>query len=657
MRVLTSLLAASCLLTPAARAGLPPIIPRKILFGNPVKTFPQISPDGKTLAFLAPDKKDVLQVWVQTPGKDDARPVTSDKKRGIRQYAWAYAPDTLLYMQDNDGDENFHVFATRISDGQTRELTPFPGARAELLHLSPEHPDEVLVTANVQDKKTFDVYRITLSTGDHTLDTKNPGDVVGWEVDPKFKVRAAIAPTPDGGRQVRYRPDEKSPWTTVVTWGIEDADGNVLGFSADGASLWMTTSVNRDTEALVKHNLSAGKDEVLASDPHADVAEVLYNPVKHEVEAVAFNRERIRWQALDPKIDADLKALAAGAKGEPSVVSHDLAQDKWVVGYSADTEPTVYYLYDRPTKKLTKLFDAQPELSRYTLAPMKPVIIKARDGLELVSYLTLPDGVEPKSLPLVLLVHGGPWGRDRWGYNSQAQWLANRGYAVLSVNYRASAGFGKKFLHAGDREWAGKMHDDLLDAVDWAVKQGYADPKHIAIMGGSYGGYAALVGVTFTPDVFCCAVDVVGPSNLVTLLKSIPPYWAPMRKTFSLRVGDPDKDEEFLKSRSPLFKADQIKVPLLIGQGANDPRVKQAESEQIVAALRKANKPVEYILFPDEGHGFARPENRLKFFAAAETFLAKHLPGGRAEPESETSQTPPATRAPRPDLPVRSKAD
>jgi enterochelin esterase-like enzyme len=299
-----------------------------------------------------------------------------------------------------------------------------------------------------------------------------------------------------------------------------------------------------------------------------------------------------------------------------------------VVAYSADLTPTDYYLYDRKSQKLTHLFAARPELAKYKLAPMQPVTIRSRDGLELVCYLTLPVGVEPKNLPLVLMVHGGPWARDHWGYDSSAQWLANRGYAVLQVNYRGSSGFGKKFLHAGDREWAGKMHDDLIDAVNWAVKQGYADPKRVAIYGGSYGGYAALVGATFTPDVFRCAVDVVGPSNLITMWNSIPPYWEPYRKLIAQRVGE---DEAFLKSRSPLFKADQIKIPLLIAQGANDPRVKQAESEQIVEAVRKAGKPVEYLLFSDEGHGFARPENRLKFYGAMEQFLVKHLPGGRAE--------------------------
>jgi dipeptidyl aminopeptidase/acylaminoacyl peptidase len=302
------------------------------------------------------------------------------------------------------------------------------------------------------------------------------------------------------------------------------------------------------------------------------------------------------------------------------------------VAYVSDVRPLDYYLYDRKLKERTHLFVSRPELEKFTLAPMKPVIIQSRDHLELPCYLTVPPGIEPRKLPLVLVVHGGPWARDSWGFDANAQWLANRGYAVLEVNYRGSTGFGKRFLHAGDREWAGKMHDDLIDAVNWAVNEGIADAKRVGIFGGSYGGYAALVGATFTPDVFACAVDIVGPSNLLTLLRSIPPYWEPMKRLFAVRVGDIESEPDFLRARSPLFKSDRIKIPLLIAQGANDPRVKQAESEQIVEALRKSGKPVEYMLFPDEGHGFARPENRLKFYAAAEAFLAKFLGSTRAEP-------------------------
>lgn len=623
-----------CLAVPMVRAELPTLIPRQVLFGNPVKASPQLSPDGKLLAYLAPDKKDVMQVWVQTIGTEDARQVTADKKRGIRIFSWAFAPDTLLYLQDNDGDENWHIYAANLLTKIVRDLTPFQGVRAEMIAMDRHFPDEILVALNLTDPRTHDVYRVNLTTGAIVLDTKNPGDVVGWEADPKFRIRAAQAATSDGGQEVRVRSDDKSPWKTLIKWGPDDADGGIVGFSADGKSLWMKTSQDRDTLSVVNREIDTGKEKVVASNPAADAGAVIVNSLTHEIQAVAFNRERNHWKIIDPSIAEDLKIVEKGAKGEASIVSRDRDLKKWVVAYDGDVLPTDYYLYDTQSKKLTHLFAAKPALAKYSLAPMKPVVIKSRDGLDLVSYLTLPVGVEPKNLPLILVVHGGPWARDSWGYNSTAQWLANRGYAVLSVNYRGSTGFGKKFLHAGDREWAAKMHDDLIDAVQWAVKEGIADPKKVAIYGGSYGGYAALVGATFTPELFACAVDIVGPSNLVTLLKSIPPYWEPMKKLFTVRVGDIEKEEEFLKSRSPLFKADRIKIPLLIGQGANDPRVKQAESEQIVAAMRKAGKPVTYLLFPDEGHGFARPHNRLIFSAAAESFLAKYL-GGRYEPATK----------------------
>jgi dipeptidyl aminopeptidase/acylaminoacyl peptidase len=629
--LLSLLLAALPVSAASVRAELSPLIPRKVLFGNPTKATPLLSPDGKHLSFLAPDKNDVLQVWVQTVGKDDAKQVTADKKRGIRIYLWSYAPDVLLYMQDNDGDENYHLYSVDLKEDVVRDLTPFQGVRAQPIQLSPERPGEILVGLNLKDRRLFDVYRIDLATGAVMLDTKNPGDVAGWVADSQLKVRCAQASRRDGGVEVRVREDDKAEWKKLLTWDADDSDSQVLGFNKEGDALWLLSNAGRDTLSLIHKNLKTGDETVLASQDGVDAGALLMHPTKHVPVAVGFNRERLTWKVVADAVADDFRELTKEDRGDLAVVSTDLNFKTWVVAYTRDVKPTDYYLYDRSTKTLTHLFASQPELDKYKLAAMKPVTIKSRDGLDLVSYLTLPVGVEPKKLPLVLMVHGGPWGRDIWGYNASAQWLANRGYAVLSVNYRASTGFGKKFVAAGNREWAGKMHNDLLDAVKWAVKEGIADEKKIAIYGISYGGYAALVGATFTPDVFCCAVDVVGPSNLVTLMKTIPPYWEPIRRRFAVRIGDVETEEEFLKSRSPLHKADQIKIPLLIGQGANDPRVKPAESEQIVAAVRKAGKPVEYIVFEDEGHGFARPENRMKFNAIMEAFLAKHLGGGRAE--------------------------
>jgi dipeptidyl aminopeptidase/acylaminoacyl peptidase len=622
-----------CVILGAAWSAPPPLIPREVLFGNPEKAGPQLSPDGKRLAYLAPDKKGVLQVWLRTVGQNDDRQLTDDPKRGIRQYLWAYDGKHLLYLQDADGDENFHVFAAELQSGLTRDLTPWKGVRAQGIDLSPDHPDELLVGLNVADRSKFDMYRINLKNGAAELDTENPGSVTGWVADADFKIRAATAITPkDGGTDLLVRETPGKSWKTLRHWDFEEA-GSAAGFSKDGKTLYVLGNHGANAMRLLAVDLATEKETVLAEDPEYDVGRVVVHPTKHIVQAAAFNRDKVEWKVLDKDIADDFAALAKVRDGEFNLVSRDLADKTWLVAYTVDTGPAAYYAYDRAAKTARLLFTSQPKLEGVSLAPMKPISYKSRDGLTIHGYLTVPLGVEAKNLPTVLLVHGGPWGRDSWGFDPMAQWLANRGYAVLQVNYRGSTGYGKKFLNAGNREWAGKMHDDLIDGVDWLIKEGVADPRKVAIMGGSYGGYATLVGLTFTPDKFCCGVDLVGPSNIVTLLKAIPPYWAPMRALFGKRVGDPEKEEEFLKSRSPLFKADQIKVPLLIGQGANDPRVKQAESDQIVEALRKANKPVEYVVYTDEGHGFVRPENRLHFFALAEEFLAKHL-GGRAEPSA-----------------------
>jgi dipeptidyl aminopeptidase/acylaminoacyl peptidase len=609
-----------------------PLIPRRVLFGNPSRANPQVSPDGKHLSYLAADPRNVLQVWVQTIGQADAQQVTHDRKRGIRNYQWAYTPDTLLYLQDDDGDENYHVHAVSLSRHIDRDLTAFQGVRAQIVAVDRRFPHEILVGLNLDDRRSFDVYRINLQTGAVVLDTKNPGDVVEWVADPKFRIRAASAFLPDGSSEVRCRADDKAPWKAIVHFTPEDAESGVVAFSQDGRSVWMLTSAGRDTRSLVQRSLDSGAEEMIASRPGIDLGDVLMNPLTHRPIAVAFDRLRREWQVVDSGFRDDLRTIEDPALGDVTFGNWDRDLTRAVLTYAGDVHPRDYYLYDRRSREKTHLFASRPELAKYPLASMKPVVIRSRDGLDLVSYLTLPRGSESRNLPLVLNVHGGPWGRDVWDFDPEAQWLANRGFAVLQVNFRGSRGFGKKFLHAGDREWAGKMHDDLVDAVQWAVREQIADPKRVAIFGASYGGYAALVGATFTPDLFTCAVDMVGPSNLVTLMQSIPPYWTPMRKLFALRVGDVDHEQDFLRSRSPLFRADRIKIPVLIAQGANDPRVKQAESEQIVAALKRAGKPVEYLVFPDEGHGFVRPENRLKFYAAAEAFLAQHLHTGRAEP-------------------------
>jgi dipeptidyl aminopeptidase/acylaminoacyl peptidase len=629
-----SFLCAALLALPAAgvRAELPALIPRDILFGNPEKTSPRLSPDGKRLAWIAPDKKNVLQVWVKTIGKDDDKVVTADKKRGIRSYAWMHDGKGILYNQDLDGDENWHIYGVDLDSGNVRDYTPFQGVRGSIVADDPAFPDQVLVGLNLRDRKAIDVYRLTLSTGALVLDTQNPGDVAGWTADAKMQIRGAQIATPEGGTEVRVRDSVSAPWRSWVKLPAQE-NFNLLDFTADGGSAIVQTSQARDTAAVLVRPLAGGADKVLAASDEVDALRVTENPKKHVIEAVAFAPDRSRWTIVDPSVKGDYDALAKLNDGDFQVVSRDDADRTWLVAFDSDRGPTRYYAWDRAAKKGTFLFVTRPKLEGVQLAAMKPVVITSRDGLKLHSYLTVPVGVPEKNLPMVLFVHGGPWARDTWGYDPWAQWLSNRGYAVLQVNFRSSDGFGKKFLHAGDREWGLKMQDDLTDAVEWAIEQGIADPKKVAIMGGSYGGYATLAGVTKTPDLYACGVDIVGPSNLKTLIGSIPPYWKPIRSMFDQRMGNVDdpKDAELVKNASPLFFADRIKKPLLIGQGANDPRVNVKESEQIVSAIEKNHGKVTYVVYSDEGHGFARPENRIDFNARAEKFLAGCL-GGRAEP-------------------------
>jgi dipeptidyl aminopeptidase/acylaminoacyl peptidase len=607
------------------------MIPREVLFGNPEKASPQISPDGKRLAYLAPNADGVLNVWVRTLGQTDDAVVTNDKKRGIRFYAWQYDSEHILYIQDKDGDENWNIYQTNLKNKRTRNLTPFDGIQAQLVAADQKFPDTLLIGLNLDDPRLHDVYRLNLKTGALELDTKNPGDVAGFTADNNLVVRAAQVFTADGGNEFRIRDDAKSPWRTFHKWDRNESLGGIYGFTPDNKAVWMASSVGANTLRLLEMDVATARSKTIVEDKTYDVGGPMVNPRSHKLEAVSIVRERTDWQVLDPAVKADFAELRKVRDGDFSVASRTLDDIKWIVVFDLDNAPVTYYLYDRATKKAEFLFTNRPRLEKFKLANMKPVSFRSRDGLTVHGYLTLPPSGNPKNLPLILNVHGGPWGRDVWGLDNEAQWMANRGYAVLQINFRGSTGYGKAFLNAGDREWAGKMHDDLIDGKRWAIEQGIADPKRICIYGGSYGGYATLVGVTFTPDEFTCGVDIVGPSNLITLLKSIPPYWEPVRALFRQRVGDEEKEPDFLKSRSPLFKADQIRVPLLVAQGANDPRVKQAESDQIVAAARKNGKDVLYLIFPDEGHGFARPENRLKFYAAAEAFLSKHL-GGTAQP-------------------------
>lgn len=611
-----------------------PLIPRETLFGNPERSSPKLSRDAEYIAYIAPDAHNVLQVWLQKIGETEVEKLTQDPKRGIRFYFWTYQAEKLIYIQDADGDENFHLYQVDVKTKQVRDLTPFQGVKAQIIDLDYAFPDEILVALNLNNPQVFDVYRINLNNGAVELDTENPGNIVSWTADSNFQIRGATAATADGGSELLYRETTTSPWQSLRVWGPDD-QGGIVSFSKDNQTLYIIGSHDANAERLIALDLKTKAETVIAADDQYDVSSVIIHPTERHLQGVSFYKDKEEWQILDPNIKGDFEALAKVRTGEFDIGSRDLADENWLVSYVTDDGPVYYYLYERKTKKTTLLFSNQPQLESLPLVSMKPISYTARDGLTIHGYLSLPQE-QSTPLPTVLYVHGGPWARDTWGYSPAVQWLANRGYAVLQVNFRGSTGYGKDFVNAGNRQWGASMHNDLIDAVNWAIDQGISQPDKIAIMGGSYGGYATLAGLTFTPEIFTCGVDIVGPSNLITLMESIPPYWAPLMAMFQYRVGNLETEREFLESRSPLFFVDKITKPLLIGQGANDPRVKEAESEQIVNAMRQAGKPVEYVLYTDEGHGFARPENRLHFFAVAEEFLAKYL-GGRFEPMKEIS--------------------
>ncbi len=612
--------------------GAAPLIERTKLFGNPTRTGGKLSPDGRWITFIAP-RDGVLNIWVAPADKpDQARPLTAETTRPIRQSFWAPDSRSILFVNDKGGDENFLLYGVDVASGAQKTLTPFEKTRVMVIGTSETIKDHILIGVNNRDPRWHDVYDLNLNTGQLTKVLQNDG-YAGFVADDQLKLRLASKARDDGGSDY-FRVDGTTVATTPVAQvGLEDSLTTApLGFTTDGKTLYWTDSRGRDTAALIAQDVASGKTTVVGQSAKADVDGGLFNPRTGRLEAYSVDYLTNDYVPVGDAVTADLAFLKAQNKGEFTIGSRTDADDKWLVTFDPVDAPVATYVYDRKAKSLTQLYVSRPELVGAPLVPMQPVEIKARDGLTLVSYLTKPKGATGP-VPMVLFVHGGPWARDGYGYNGYHQWLANRGYAVLSVNYRGSTGFGKKFVSAGNLQWGRKMHDDLIDAVDWAVKQGVATKDKVAIMGGSYGGYATLAGLTFTPDEFACGVDIVGPSNLFTLLKTIPPYWEAGKQQFYKRMGDPTTEagRTLLKERSPLTFADRIKKPLLIGQGANDPRVNVAESDQIVAAMAAKNIPVTYVVFPDEGHGFARPVNNIAFNAVAENFLAPCL-GGRAEP-------------------------
>ncbi|MEO0464238.1 MAG: S9 family peptidase [Pseudomonadota bacterium] len=620
------------------------LIPRDALFGNPTKAQGRLSPDGKWLSWLAP-KDGVLNIWI-APRDDQskAKAMTASTDRPIRSHFWAPDGKSVGYIQDKGGDENFLLYKIDVETGEEVNLTPFEKTRVEIIGASETIKDKLLIGLNNRDPQFHDVYMLDINSGEMELVYENNG-FASFMADDTLKLRMAFRQNAEGGTDYFRITDNTAAEEPFETTAMEDSlTTSPAGYTTDGSVLYWLDSRGRDTAALYAQDTQTGDKTLLAEDEKADIGGTIRDNQTGEVLAYSVDYLKTEWTATDPGIKASLEWLDEKLDGEYGISSRTDDDKTWIVWNDPVTSPSSTYIYDREAETLTPFYVSRPELEGAPLVPMHPVEIASRDGLTLPSYLTLPpmsdsdgDGRPDEAVPMVLLVHGGPWARDGYGFDGTAQFLANRGYAVLQVNFRGSTGFGKNFLNAGNLEWGLKMHDDLIDATDWAIAEGITSEDQVAIMGGSYGGYATLAGLTFTPEKFACGVDIVGPSNLETLLSTIPPYWAPLVKIFHERMGDPNTEEglALLKAASPLYKADKITKPLLILQGANDPRVKQAESDQIVGAMKTAGIPVTYVLYPDEGHGFAKPVNNIAYTALTENFLSTCL-GGRSEPIGDT---------------------
>ncbi|MFT3811241.1 MAG: S9 family peptidase [Micropepsaceae bacterium] len=635
----TALIPATAAVAAAQDAGTG-LIPRAEIFGNPDKTGAQISPDGQWIAYIAP-KDGVLNVWVAPVGDlAAAKAITNATERPIRQMFWANNSSVVLYLNDKGGDENFLLYSADPATGENKLITDFPNTRVINMGGSEKRPDEIVIGMNNRDPKWFDPWLLNTRTGEITKIADNVWGYDGFIVDDDLKLRFANKSLPDGGSEV-FQLDDKLEATSYTTIPFEDAQTTQpAGMTTDGKTLYLIETRGRDKAAITATNLETGETKTVAESDKADIQGVIADPATGNILAFAVHYLKTEWTALDPALQPDFDYLSANLKGQWTFAGQSRDNNLWIIVNDPVTASVNYQLYNRAEKKLTKLFDVRPALADDTLAPMYGIEIKARDGLTLPSFLTLPagadangDGKPDTPVPMVLNVHGGPWAQDLYGYDPEAQWLANRGYAVLQVNYRGSTGYGKAFTNAADREWGGKMHEDLLDAVKWAVAEGVTTEDKVAIYGGSYGGYATMVGMTMTPTTFACGVDIVGVTNLNTFMSTIPAYWDSFRAQLYKRVGDPTTEEgkAFLASRSPITHIGNIQRPLLVAQGANDPRVNKDESDQIVAAMKEKGLPVTYLLYPDEGHGFAKPANRISSYAAYEGFLAQCL-GGRAQP-------------------------
>jgi len=607
-----------------AAAEPPPKIPLRDFFKNPLSSSYLLSPDGNTLSYLAPWETR-MNIFVRPTAGGEAKRITSDKERDIRDYFWK-GNQFVVYAQDSKGDENFHLFRIDLKTGEVKDLTQFPKVRAELVDdLEDISENEIVMMMNKRNAEVFDAYRLNVATGEMKMIAKNPGHVDHWVTDHKGRILAATES--DGvNATLLTRPDEKAPFKKVLSTNFRERVTPEF-YTFDNKEIYATSNIGRDKVAIVKIDPATAKETgTIYENPEVDVDSLAFSKKRKVLTYAEYTTWREERKYLDPQTEKMYSAIEQKLPGyQVDLVGNDHEEDKFVVAATSDRTPGSRYLFDAKTKELTKLVDVAPWLKEDQLAPMKPIEYKSRDGLTIHGYLTLPLGRDPKNLPTVMIPHGGPWARDEWGYDPEVQFLANRGYAVLQVNFRGSTGYGRKFWEASFKQWGKTMQDDLTDGLQWLIKQGIADPKRVAIYGGSYGGYATLAGVTYTPDLYAAAVDYVGISNLFTFMKTIPPYWKPFLDQMHEMVGDPEKDKDLFTAMSPALNADKIKTPLFVAQGAQDPRVNKAESDQIVQSLRKRGVDVEYMVKDNEGHGFNNEENRFAFYEATEAFLAKYL--------------------------------
>ncbi|MBA2307177.1 S9 family peptidase [Candidatus Dependentiae bacterium] len=610
-----------------------PLLPREILFCNAHMVDISIAPCGTKIAYLASvhedDPASPLTIWIQDLNSSEKKPLLRSLTRSIKQYQWA-SNGLILYLQDNDGDENWRLYGIDTVTEQSTCYTPFDNCKTCILETAGQDSSTIAITLNKRTSDLHDVYILNLQTGTLTLSCINPGAISQWVLDKQLRVRAAMRETLDGGKELLIKTGSgESGWKVVRTYSPEENHDNcsLIAYSSYQNCVYLLESKESNTIRLISFNLATEESTIIVQDPVYDITGAYFDLKTEEVHVGVCEREKPEWHILRSGIyERIYRAVSKKYPGTIEVLNCDRQGTRFIVSVEQDTCPMCYYLYNDTTYTVIELCKSWGDIPESALCPTKPISLESRDGLTLHGYLTLPQG-KTRHVPLILFVHGGPWSRARWEYSAVIQWLANRGYGVLNINYRGSTGYGKELTNAGNKEWGGAMQDDLIDAATWSIHKGIADPKKIAIFGASYGGYAALVGATDTPNFFCCAIDVVGISNLVSFLHSIPPYWNIYRTKLYQKIGNPHTEKAFLESRSPLFKVDAIRIPLFIAQGACDPRVPKEESEQIVCALQRKGIPYTYLLFEDEGHVIVNAHNRLRLYAELEKFLAQTLGG------------------------------